>query len=380
MLRVLVAGGGVAALEAVLALRALAGEGVAVTMLAPGDDFAPRAEAVLSPFTGVPAPRVPLERLDVVRRRGALAAIDGHIAITTDGDRIVFDRLIVAPGARAVEAVPGATLFRGPVSAGAVEGALRAASRTAMFALPSGFGWPLPIYELALLAAREFPALDVSVVSPEPRPLDLFGPVGSDALARLLDRAGIGFIGATGVREVIAGALVTASGRLLPADAAIALPRLTGPRIDGLPADASGFIPIDAYARVLGVPDVFAAGDATTEPIKQGGLACQQADAAAQAIAAEAGAPVSPRPFRRVLRGVVLTGEAPLFLRRDLDDDSVVTRPLRGAPPGVSRSQLWWPTGKIAGRYLTGFAAGGEEQLADRPRRHPVTSGRPASG
>ena len=67
-------------------------------------------------------------------------------------------------------------------------------------------------------------------------------------------------------------------------------------------------------------------------------------------VAAEAGAHLTPRACRRVLRGVVFTGEAPLFLRRDLDDDSVLVRPLRGAPPGVSRVQLWWPSGKIAGR------------------------------
>ena len=45
---------------------------------------------------------------------------------------------------------------------------------------------------------------------------------------------------------------------------------------------------------MLGVPDVFAAGDATAEPVKQGGLATQQADAAAEAIAAEAGAADRP--------------------------------------------------------------------------------------
>jgi sulfide:quinone oxidoreductase len=73
-----------------------------------------------------------------------------------------------------------------------------------------------------------------------------------------------------------------------------------------------------------------------------------------------------------VLRGVVLTGDAPLYVRRDLDDDSVVARVLRGAPEGISRSQLWWPSGKLAGRYLTGFlAAGGTpgDTLSDRPRR-----------
>ena len=50
------------------------------------------------------------------------------------------------------------------------------------------------------------------------------------------------------------------------------------------------------------MPDIFAAGDATDQPVKQGGLATQQADAAAELIAAEAGARVTPQPFRRVLR------------------------------------------------------------------------------
>jgi sulfide:quinone oxidoreductase len=162
---------------------------------------------------------------------------------------------------------------------------------------------------------------------------------------------------------------------MLTADAVISLPRVRGPYIEGLPANPHGFIEIDEHAQVIGAPGIYAAGDVTAGPIKHGGLATQQADAAAEAIAAAAGAPVIPRPCRRVLRGVVLTGEAPLFLRRDLDDDSVVTRPLRGAPPGISRSQLWWPSGKIAGRYLTGFLAGGGhagETLSDRPRRRPL--------
>jgi sulfide:quinone oxidoreductase len=374
-LRVLVAGGGVAGLEAILALDALAGDRVAISLLAPAREFVQRQSSVLSPFTGEDVPRVPLEKLPVEWHRGALAAVDAeaHTITTTDGGELGYDRLIVATGARAVESVPGATTFRGPISAGAVEGALREARGRALFVLPADSGWPLPIYELALLAAREFHGRpEIVVVSPEPRPLDIFGPLASDALARLLDRARVDFIGDTRAAEVLGGALVTDTGQLISADAFIALPRLLGPRIAGLPCDDDGFLEIDAHARVLGAPDVFAAGDATDSPVKQGGLGTQQADAAAEVIAAQAGAPVDPRPARRVLRGVVLTGEEPLFLRRDLDDDTAYVRPLRGAPPGVSRIQLWWPTGKLAGRYLTGFlAAGGEpgERLTDRPKR-----------
>jgi len=379
-LRVLVAGAGVAALEAVLALRAHAGDRVQIQMLAPVRDFVERPASVLSPFSGTPAPTIPLHRLGelgVDYRRGTLAAVDAdaHEVRTGGGGRIAYDRLIVATGARAVDGLPGAVTFRGPLSAGAVESAIRAAETRVLFVVPPGASWPLPLYELALLTAAEVPdAPDVAIVTPEPRPLDIFGPVASDALARLLDRAGIEFIGGARALEVVEIVVVTEDGRMLPGDAVIALPRLVGPRIIGLPADADGFLAIDEHARVRGVRDVFAAGDATAEPVKQGGLATQQADAAAEWIAAEAGAPVTPRPVRRVLRGVVFTGEAPLYLRRDLDAKETLTRELRGAPGGVSRAGLWWPPGKIAGRYLTGFIAeGGEpgDRLSDRPPRKP---------
>jgi sulfide:quinone oxidoreductase len=382
-LRVLVAGGGVAAIEAVLGLRALAGRRVTIELLAPGGDFVERPSSVLFPFSGESAPRVSLDRLaelGVTVHHGALAAVDvaAHSILTTDGGQRGYDRLIVATGARPVDGVPGATTFRGPVSAGPVEGALRAASERVLFTLPAGAGWTLPLYELALLASHELPAgPELMVVTPEPRPLDMFGPTASDALARLLERAGIGFEGGTVAEAVVDGALQTRDGRLLAADAVIALARLEGPRIAGLPADTAGFIAVDEHGRVTGATHVFAAGDATAGPIKQGGLATQQADAAAEAIAAEAGAPLTPRPCRRVLRGVVLTGEAPLYLRRDLDADHAVTRVQRGAPEDISRSQLWWPSGKIAGRYLTGFLAGGGT-LSDRPRR-PVPTQSPRS-
>jgi sulfide:quinone oxidoreductase len=279
--------------------------------------------------------------------------------------------------------VPGATTFRGPISAGVVERALRKAKTRSIFTLPAGSGWTLPLYELALLAAHRLPkGPELLVVTHEPRPLHIFGPVASDALARLLHRAEVEVIGETVVTEVVGDAATTEDGRVLSADAVISLPRAWGPYIEGLPADTDGFIEVDEHSRVVGTTGVFAAGDVTSGPIKHGGLATQQADAAAEAIAAEAGATVTPRRCRRVLRGVVLTGGAPLYLRRNLDDDSAFTHPLRGAPPGISRVQLWWPSGKIAGRYLTGFlAAGGHdgETLSDRPRRRPLVRADAAS-
>jgi sulfide:quinone oxidoreductase len=96
------------------------------------------------------------------------------------------------------------------------------------------------------------------------------------------------------------------------------------------------------------VDDVFAAGDATDFPVKQGGLAAQQADAAAEMIAAAAGASVVPRPFEPILRGLLLTGDTPRFLRAS---------PVRGGDSAVGHEALWWPPAKIVGRFLTPFLA-----------------------
>jgi sulfide:quinone oxidoreductase len=141
-------------------------------------------------------------------------------------------------------------------------------------------------------------------------------------------------------------------------DEAIALPRLRGPKIAGVPADGAGFIPTDPFGAVAGLAGVFAAGDATTFPVKQGGLAAQQADAVAQSVAAALGAPLAPRPFKPVLRGLLFTGDDDRFLRTSIGG---------GEGDGTSSgAALWWPPSKIAGLYLAPYlyrqAGWGERQ------------------
>jgi sulfide:quinone oxidoreductase len=111
------------------------------------------------------------------------------------------------------------------------------------------------------------------------------------------------------------------------------------------------------------VPDVYAAGDVTAHAIKQGGLACQQADAAATHIAAAAGADVQAEPFAPVLRGMLLTERWARFLRRDERTAADHT--------DVAGHALWWPPTKIAGRELAGYLEGIDEELG-RVRGRPV--------
>jgi sulfide:quinone oxidoreductase len=372
--RIVVAGGGVAALEAVLALRALAGRRPAITLVTPEPEFAPPAASVASPFGfGLPT-TLPLEPFadsyGIRLRHGALARVDTarRVAILVDGGTLEYDHLLIAVGARRRAAVPSAMTFRGPGDVDRVEEVLddmtSGRAERLVVTVPSLETWPLPAYELAIMAAvelrsRGLAAPDVALVTPETQPLEIFGPAAVDAATTLLRDRGVTLHPARTPVALSGGFLRTAEGRTVPADRVIALPGLTGPFIRGLPHDRRGFIPTSADARVIGCDGVYAAGDATTFPLRQGGLAAQQADAAAETIAARLGAIAHAEPFRPVLRGVLLTGGAPLYLRAVLGtDETPIARRIQGSTSGTAGQRaLWWPPAKVAGRFLAPLLA-----------------------
>lgn len=381
-LHVVIAGGGVAALETLLALRALAGHLIDVTLISPTPEFVYRPVTVAEAFDRAEARVYDLAEILADQGGGelildTLADVEarGRIAVTVDGRRISFDVLVVATGAVPGVPFPGAFTFRGrddvPVLRGLLHDLTTGRAGSVALALPSERMWPLPLYELALMTAahlNEHGADDVRVtlVTPEEEPLELFGPAATDAVRSLLEARGI-TVRSSSLPAVVRGRmLLLAGGAELFADRVITVPVLEGPRLPGLPHDQHGFIPVDKFGRVSDVEHVFAAGDVTAFPLKQGGLAAQQADAVAGKIAALAGAAVTPEPFRPVLRGLLLTGGAPLYLRAEpqrLVREATVaieappaSRPSRDASAAAGQS-LWWPPAKIAGRYLAPYLA-----------------------
>jgi len=361
-LHVVVAGGGVAGLELALALRALAEERVSVELVAPETDFVYRPLAVVEPFRAGEVVSFPLAALvratGAKLRSGQVASVDASkkTVTTLDGDELAYDVLAIALGARPREAVPGALTFRGPQDgpalAALLEEVVDGRVRRLAFAVPAGATWPLPLYELALLtetylADRGTMEAELTLVTPEEAPLAIFGRAASEALEELLAARGIDLRVRTTPVRFEDGALQIAPSGTVDADAVVALPRAEGPFLSGLPSDAAGFVSTDEHGRVLGLDDVYAAGDVTRFPVKQGGIATQQADAVAEAIAARAGAPVEPEPFRPVLRGLLLTGLFPRFLRAEPGTDV----------SAIDTEALWWPPAKIVGRYLAPFLA-----------------------
>jgi sulfide:quinone oxidoreductase len=366
--RVVIVGGGVAALEAMIALRALAQERVTIDLLAPERHFTYEPLSVLEPFDLHETPRFEVAR--ITADQGARHHADGIAAVDTDRKRIWtkggrelrYDALIVATGARPVEAVRGALHFGGQRNVASLVSLLaeveRGEVRRIIFAIPAGVVWALPAYELALNTAAHLSALDLpsslTLVTPEDSPLGLFGPAVSDMLRGLIADAGIELRTSSYPKAVDGEGLALVPAGHVATDRVVALPRLEGRYIEGLPRDERGFIPTELDGQVEGVSDVYAAGDVTTFPVKQGGIAAEQAAAIAETIAEtiaeRAGAPVAPEPFRPVLRGLLVSGSGPRYL------SAHITRgPAIESEAGVE--PLWWPPSKIAGRYLAPFLA-----------------------
>jgi sulfide:quinone oxidoreductase len=377
---ILIAGGGVAAIEALIALRDLGGDEPRVTLLAPEPDFVYRPMSVAEPFCLGHAQRHPLA--SIARDFGAnlvrdsLAEVDaGSRTVTTgSGVEIAYDSLLIAVGARQGAVYGHAITFGAEGARELLSGLLSDLElgyvKRVAFVVPSTVAWSLPLYELAIMTARDawsagIEGVEIVFVTPEDRPLEAFGSEASASVRELLAEEGVEFIGSTGAE--VGHGFVQAGGRRIEVNRTVALPVPAGPAIAGVPGDASGFIPVDEHGAVDGLDDVYAAGDAANFPIKQGGLAAQQAVAAVTSILARHGADLDPQPFRPVLRGMLMTGGERRWLRAPA-----------GATPGnsmVALRALWWPPTKIATPYLGPYLLRREEAdlLALRPEgAHPV--------
>ena len=363
MPHIIIAGGGVAGLEALLALRAMAGERVRLTLVAPDPDFTYKPLATAEPFGLGHAHSVPLTRFaEQARAELVIDAIEevddafGRVRLASRGT-LYYDQLIVATGGRPVAGVEGAVTWWPGTDPETYGGLLRdleeGYSKRLAVIVPPGAVWPLPAYELALMTAGEAAAMgqddvEIAVITPEEAPLALFGEEASAAVADELAGARIRLITGAVARLDGKAIVLEPSGERIEAQRVYTEPRLLGPAIAGLDTDDEGFIRVDDIGRVAGCERTWAAGDGVASPLKFGGVATHQARRIAAAIARSTGAD-APDPGEPVLHGRLLTGNG--------------SRRLRGRGDGEP-APLWWPAGKIAGLYLPRWLA--EHGLAPR--------------
>jgi sulfide:quinone oxidoreductase len=369
--RVLIAGGGFAAVEAMLALRALAGE-IEIEVITAKPRFAYGPAATAQAFDHSPPLSYDFARIAAdchaehrVDRIEAVAPA-ARTARLASGTLAPYDSLVLAIGARRLARVAGALTFAGPADTPQFEAVLddlaAGTARRIVFAVPSGVTWALPLYELALLTAgyaREHHSdADIAIVTPEHAPLDIFGAHASGLVRDLLAERDVRFLGARiPERFDRDGHLhLRLEAAALPADRVIAAPCMVGRAIPGIPGSWHGFVSTDERCRVEGLDGVYAAGDMTTYPIKQGGLATQQADTIAGDIAARhAGVPARDWPIVRVLRARLIGGAQPVDLFATLDGAG---RPLDArldAACGPAATLGAAAHTKVYGRHLTPY-------------------------
>ncbi len=346
---VLIVGGGIAGIEALLAVADLASDGLRLHLVAAHPSFVLRPQILGAPWDRTPV-HVDLADLcasfGATFTRGAVTHVDGGArrVLTSSGNAVGYDRLLLAPGGRTSLPYPMVRVL----GFGALPHALSSPSRGSVaIVIPPGTTWTLPAYQLALMTAASGER-DVRVVTAENAPLEVFGSDTRPAVTAMLHRHGV---------RVRTGASPEAGRGLAElADCVVALPLVNGPAITGLPLDGGGFIRVDETSMaVVGLDDVFAAGDATDRGIKQGGLAAQQADVAAAAIVRSCGAQPPPAAYAPVLRGMLSApdGEA-LYLRRALD----------GTDPGrASDRALWQPPSVVCAWRLARWLADRRDDL-----------------
>lgn len=362
-LRVAIAGGGVAALETLLALRALAPELTEITMIAPNAEFVYRPMTVREPFAYPEASRYALA--PIAADQGArlvaeeLAWIDPQqrIAYTASNAQVEYDALVLALGARArpryEHAITVDDRKLDETMHGLIQDVEEGYVKSIAFVSPGRMAWPFPLYELALMTAGRAYDMDVEVeitiVTPEDSPLAIFGATASNAVAELLEKAHIKTINSAYVEVPRAGEIVINPGeRHLHVSRVVALPELYGPGVRGVPLSEHGFYRIDVHGKLVDVEHIYAAGDATEFPVKFGGIAAQQADAIAEALAALAGAAVTPEPFHPVIHGILLTADEPRYLTARITGG-------QGFSSEISETPSWSPATKIAAKYLAPY-------------------------
>lgn len=374
--RIVIAGGGVAALEAALALHTLGGSEVQLVLVSPRTEFSYRAHQVIEPFGASPGLTLPLS--EILAETDIAGVHDGVVGVDTDARRVQtssgrsldYDGLLVAVGGTPFPAYAHGVTFDRPGDPAPFEELLfdigPGLVSDVAFVVPDEGGWTLPAYDIALIlrawARRRGLSTRIRLLSAERAPLELFGAPASETVGEVLTKAEIEFAGGS-EPVVISDTMVMTNGHWHTTDRIVSLPRLAGPRLPGLPCDWAGFIEVDERGAVPGCPGVYAAGDGAAHPRKQGGLAAQQADLAARELLAEAGISVPAPPERPMLRGVLATPDGPLFLQArtgygEGDEESVASfRPLWSPPSKVVTRWLGDHLDGLVSRRTSAFAA-----------------------
>jgi sulfide:quinone oxidoreductase len=382
--RVLVLGGGFAALEAAFLLRMRLHDAVDIRLVSDNDHFVFRPNSIYVPFGADPASLLvdlhkPLTRRHIDFEHGEVAEVDPDARLVSlgDGQRFAYDKLVVATGADThAQEVPGlaehaATIWTRDSMLEVrrqfeqvVEAGRRGERRRVLFLVPPNNKCSGPLYEIVLMletwlrrqGVRE--RVDITWSTYEQGFIQAFGPRLHELVTTEFADRGIDGHVEEVVREVAEGEVRYADGSTRAFDHLVAFPPyVAAVRYPGLASDDRGFVHTELETRLAtGRDDVYVPGDAGDFPIKQAFLAFLQADTVADHIAADLGG----RPFRQPFDSVSMCimemfdkatfAQVPVELTGD-PDHPVRVRPGAGDDYKVGTSPVW-----RLGKKMLGFS------------------------
>jgi NADH dehydrogenase FAD-containing subunit len=390
--RVLIVGGGFAALETAFLLRMRAHDACEIKLVADGDRFLFRPNTIYIPFGTDPEHfyldlAKPLERRGIDLKSGAVAGVDPHDKQVTleDGRELDYDQLVIATGAgmRAQE-VPGlaehaATIWT-PETMLELRRRFRALCDAAragyeqrvLFVVPPNNKCAGPLYEIVFMLdtwlRREHAREPVHIVysTYEQSYIQAFGPRLHQVVEAEFAERGIEGHTEEAVADVSPGQARFLDGSSRDFDLLVAFPPyVAAVQYEGLPADDRGFLQTDPHTRqVVGHPDVYAPGDAGDFPVKQAFLALLQSDSVAEHLAARIAGREFASPFDPVSMCVMEMLDKATFAQVPLEVTGDPAIPVRVRPDAngdykVGVSPLWRLGKKVLGFYLPmRFSAG----------------------
>lgn len=308
--RVVIVGGGLAGIETALYLRSVLEDRISVTLISERDTFVYRPFLTYVAF-GLPADQVQFDLRKIAEQHDFHLEIGRVDRVDPDGRRvrfgsqsIAYDSLVLATGASTEsEPLPGLRRsytvwntdemmrLHDRLERSVEEASTKQPARV-VFLVPPGASWTGPIYELAMMMSAWLTwkgvrdAFDVRLITSESRHVEALGEQVHVRLAESLAYQQIETETDRDARRVETGHVIFDDDGAVPFDILInaAVYMGAGPR-ENLATGDRGFYQTDHDSRRLVSTDhIYAVGDGSDYPVKQGFIALLQADAAAEHI------------------------------------------------------------------------------------------------
>ncbi len=397
--QILILGGGFAALETAFLLRMRVREAVDIRLVAPHPNFLFRPNSIYVPFGADPDSLLvglhkPLGHRDIDFVQGSVAGLDpdGRMVDLADGQRLRYDKLVIATGADTNAAeIPGleehgATIWTTDSMLDVRRRFEQLRDRAAagerqrvLFLVPPNNKCSGPLYEIVFMletwlrrnGARDL--VEITWSTCEHGYIQAFGPRLHDLVTSEFAERGIDGHIEENVVEVRPGEAVYADGATRSFDHLIAFPPyVSAARYPALASDDRGFVGCELDTRLAaGRDDVYVPGDAGDFPIKQAFLAFLQADTVAEHIASGLTGRPFESPFDSVSMCIMEMFDKATFAQVPVELTGDPDRPVRVRPDAdgdykVGTSPVWRLGKKMLGFSIPMRFAAGEPFHAGR--------------